>query len=51
MNITNIALAKANKYIHADKEKEARDKYIKSNGILVGKMRGAFNEIEIYYAH
>ena len=48
---TTVACAKANRYINADKERKAREDYIKSNGKLVGKIRGAFNDIEIYYAH
>lgn len=51
MSITDIACAKANRYIHAEKERKARDEHIKSNGTLIGKIRGAFSDMEIYYAH
>jgi hypothetical protein len=45
------ALAPRNRYIHAEKEREARREYVKRNGTLVGKIRGAVSDMEIYYAH
>jgi hypothetical protein len=51
MNNTSIVTSKANKYIHSENIKKLRDEYIKSNGVLIGSIRGPFNTQELYYSH
>lgn len=49
--ISSIAAAPSKRYMRTEEARKARREYIKSNGNLVGKIRGAFSNTELYYAH
>lgn len=48
--LTNNVVSKVNNYLYADKIRESRKEYIKSNGVQIGTIRTPFDTKKIYYA-